>query len=229
MSGGPVGESLSAAQQQARQGPTKPAAVVLEGRYVRVAPLEEAHIAPLFAMSNGTAVKLSEERQCPAYDAEETVWKYMFDSPQGREEDFRAMVAQQQSFANGRPFTVIDKGTQKPIGMAVMMNNFPAHLKCELGCIWYSPIAQRTWANTETTFLLAQHIFETLGYERLEWKCDALNARSRAAAEKMGFKFEGVQDAHFIYKDRYRDTAWFRILAAEWPAVKAKLIERMKK
>ena len=98
------------------------------------------------------------------------------------------------------------------------MSNDPANLKIELGGIWYGPIAQRTGANTEATWLMLRHCFG-LGYRRVEWKCDSLNARSRSTALRMGFRFEGIQEQHRITKGRNRDTAWFRIVADEWPAV----------
>ena len=102
------------------------------------------------------------------------------------------------------------------------MSNLPEHLKIELGSIWYSPLIQRTPANTEATYLMLSHAFD-LGYRRLEWKCNALNERSRRAALRMGFQFEGIQDSHFIIKNRNRDTAWFRILDREWLDVKTHL------
>ena len=102
------------------------------------------------------------------------------------------------------------------------MNNLPAHLKIELGGIWYSPIAQKTAANTEVTYLMLKHCFK-LGYRRVEWKCHSLNERSRKAALRMGFKFEGIQESHMIVKNCNRDTAWYRILDHEWPVVKQNL------
>ena len=117
---------------------------------------------------------------------------------------------------------VEDVATGQPVGVVTFMSNFPEHLKIELGNIWYTPLVQGTGANREATYLMLRHAFG-LGYRRVEWKCDALNARSRHTAERMGFTFEGVQQAHFIVKDRNRDTAWFRILDHEWPAVEARL------
>jgi RimJ/RimL family protein N-acetyltransferase len=102
------------------------------------------------------------------------------------------------------------------------MTNFPQHLKVELGSIWYSPVAQRTSANTEATYLMLKHAF-AIGYRRLEWKCNALNERSRKAALRMGFRFEGIQESHYIIKGRNRDTAWYRILDSEWPEVETHL------
>jgi RimJ/RimL family protein N-acetyltransferase len=119
---------------------------------------------------------------------------------------------------DGLPFCVRDRATDHPLGVANFMSNAPDHLKIELGSIWYSPLAQRTGANTEATGLMLAHAF-ALGYRRLEWKCNALNTRSRRAAERMGFTFEGIQEAHMVVKGRNRDTAWYRILDHEWPAV----------
>ena len=102
------------------------------------------------------------------------------------------------------------------------MNNSPADLKVEMGSIWYSPLVQRSAANTEATYLLLRHAF-SLGYRRVEWKCDTLNERSRRAALRMGFTFEGIQEYHYIVKGRNRDTAWFRVLDREWPEVRSHL------
>jgi RimJ/RimL family protein N-acetyltransferase len=121
-----------------------------------------------------------------------------------------------------------DNSTGRQIGIACYINNFPEHLKTELGSISYSPIAQRTGANTEATYLMLKHGFET-GFRRIEWKCDALNARSRHSALRMGFQFEGIQQNHFIVKDHSRDTAWFRILDTEWPSARAHLEALMEK
>jgi RimJ/RimL family protein N-acetyltransferase len=102
-----------------------------------------------------------------------------------------------------------------PVGVANFLANQPAHLKVELGSIWYGPIAQRTGASREATRLMLEHAFG-LGYRRVEWKCDANNEPSRRAALSYGFQFEGVQDAHYIIKNRNRDTAWFRVLDREY-------------
>ena len=91
----------------------------------------------------------------------------------------------------------------------------------EIGNIVYSPGLQRTPAATEAQYLVARHVFETLGYRRYEWKCNALNAPSRAAALRLGFTYEGIFRQHMIIKGRNRDTAWFAMLDGEWPARKA--------
>ena len=134
----------------------------------------------------------------------------------------RASLESQAAAADGTPLTVVDRATGRPVGVVNLMSNDPANLKIELGGIWYSPVVQGTGANTEATWLMLRHAFG-LGYRRLEWKCDSLNARSRRAALRMGFRFEGIQEQHRITKGRNRDTAWFRIVAEEWPAVDARL------
>jgi RimJ/RimL family protein N-acetyltransferase len=128
--------------------------------------------------------------------------------------------------SDGLCLCVMDPGSGQQLGVVNFQANFPEHLKIELGGIWYSPVAQGTGANTEATHLMLEHAFG-LGYRRVEWKCDALNERSRRAAERLGFTFEGVQDAHYIVKGRNRDTAWFRMLEREWPRVRERRRARM--
>jgi RimJ/RimL family protein N-acetyltransferase len=91
----------------------------------------------------------------------------------------------------------------------------------EIGNIVYAPALQRTSLATEAQYLIARYAFETLGFRRYEWKCDALNAGSRRAAERYGFSYEGIFRQHMIVKGRNRDTAWFSMLDGEWPARKA--------
>src|SRR5438552_8390936 len=99
----------------------------------------------------------------------------------------------------------------------------PTHRVIEVGGIVYAPGLQRTRAATEAMFLLARYVFETLGYRRFEWKCNARNARSRSAALRLGFTFEGIFRQHMVVKGRNRDTAWYSMLDVEWPARKARL------
>ncbi len=206
---------------QRDQLPLKPTPVVLSGKRVRLEVLDGARDAEvLFALTNGSAIDLG-GRQVDAYDADEQVWRYMGAGPFATLDDFRAYLDRLNA-ANALPFTVFDQATGAQVGIACMINNVPKDLKVELGSISYSPIAQRTGANTEATYLLLAHAF-ALGYRRVEWKCNALNQRSRRAALRLGFQFEGIQEAHMIIKGRNRDTAWFRILDHEWDGVKANL------
>lgn len=202
--------------------PIKFAPVELAGSVIRLQPLDVGRDAePLFVRSNGRPATLG-KRTVGSYDADALVWRYLFSGPFAAVDEMAIYLRSQVEAANGLCLCVFDQATNSQIGVANFMNNAPEHLKVELGGIWYSPVAQRAGANTEATYLMLRHAFG-LGYRRLEWKCDSLNARSRHAAERMGFTFEGIQEAHFIIKGRNRDTAWFRILDHEWPAVKEHL------
>jgi RimJ/RimL family protein N-acetyltransferase len=181
--------------------PVKPAAVVLTGSLVELRPLDlDSDVAALHAISSGP-------------DCDERVWRWMSSGPFADARALGAWLAVQDAAPDGQPFTVWMRGA--PVGVANLIANQPAHLKIELGSIWYGPAAQRTGASRQATQLLLEHVF-AIGYRRAEWKCDALNEASRRAALSYGFTFEGIQDAHYIIKGRNRDTAWYRMLAHEW-------------
>lgn len=205
--------------------PRKPEAVTLAGAHVRLAPLELARdVEALFAVSNGSPASLG-ERSLESYDADALVWRYMSAGPFTAAEELRAWLRVQVDSETALCLTAFDVMSGRPMGAANLMSNFPEHLKIELGNIWYSPLVQGTRVNREATYLMLRHAFD-LGYRRVEWKCDALNERSRRAALSMGFEFECIQEQHFIVKGRNRDTAWFRILDREWPDVRRALEEK---
>jgi RimJ/RimL family protein N-acetyltransferase len=118
-------------------------------------------------------------------------------------------------------FYAIVQPSGRAVGLAALMSTRPDMRVVEVGNILLSPALQRTPLATEAQYLLARYAFETLGYRRYEWKCDALNAASRRAALRFGFSFEGIFRDHMIIKGRSRDTAWFAMVEAEWPARKA--------
>lgn len=188
--------------------PLKPAPVTLVGERVKLRPLAISDLGPLWALSNGSAYPGGE-----AYDADTMIWRYMAGGPFATEAALIAWSSPQLAAPDGLPLAVCVGDA--PVGVACFIANQPQHLKIELGSIWYGPIAQGTGASREATDLMLAHAFG-LGYRRVEWKCDALNARSRRAALSYGFTFEGIQDAHFIIKDRNRDTAWFRMLDSDY-------------
>ncbi len=207
---------------RARRLPARPAPVTLEGAVVRLRPLDLARdVAPLHAVSSGAPVTVG-DRRVAAYDADALIWRYLFGGPFASEAGLAAYLRPQVEAPDGLCLCLEDRPTGRPVGVATFMNNVPAHLKVELGNIWYSPVAQRTGANTEATYLMLRHAF-ALGYRRVEWKCHAVNARSRRAALRLGFTFEGIQEYHLIVKGHSRDTAWFRILDREWEAVRRRL------
>ena len=196
--------------------------MTLVGRFVWLEPLDiERDAAALNRVSNGQPIRLG-DREVGAYDAEQLIWRYLFYGPFSGVDEFKAYLHGLVEPVNLRAFTVFDAQTNHQVGITTYVANLPEHLKIELGHIWYSPLVQRSKANLESTYLMLKHAFE-LGYRRLEWKCDSLNERSRRSALRMGFKFEGIQEAHYIIKGRNRDTAWFRILADEWPEVRVRL------
>jgi RimJ/RimL family protein N-acetyltransferase len=199
-----------------RRLPVKPAEIELQGKHVHLTPLiAERDARTLFEISNGTPFTFAGQNIL-SYDSTQVIWQYMTAGPFTDFSDFQDFLKPQITATNGLCLCVFDNKSGQAIGVANFMNNFPQHLKIELGNIWYCPAAQGTKANTEATYLMLEHAFN-LGYRRVEWKCDARNERSRRAALKMGFKFEGIQEQHLIIKGQNRDTAWYRILDSEWP------------
>jgi RimJ/RimL family protein N-acetyltransferase len=202
--------------------PRKPAAVALAGTLVELVPLDlERDLDALYAASDGRPQSWG-DRHAAAYDPDVAVWRYMpagpFRDPAGLAAYLRTLLGA----PDGLCLCVRDLHSGQQLGVVNYQANFPEHLKIELGGIWYSPVAQGTGANAEATYLMLEHAFG-LGYRRVEWKCDALNERSRRAAERLGFTFEGIQEAHYIVKGRNRDTAWFRMLESEWPRARERL------
>ena len=118
-------------------------------------------------------------------------------------------------------YVVVDMASGHSVGRLSLMRIDPANGVIEVGHVLYAPSLQRSPHATEVQYLLARHVFEDLGYRRYEWKCDALNAPSRAAALRFGFQFEGIFRRHMIIKGRTRDTAWFAMTEDDWPSIKA--------
>jgi RimJ/RimL family protein N-acetyltransferase len=180
----------------------------LRGRAVLLRPLDpDADAEPLYSVSH-------------LPDGDPTIWTYLPDGPYETPEQLRGTLTWAAS-ADGHAYYAIEPlATGRPQGQASYLRIEPAFGTIEIGHIWFGPELQRTAAATETIYLLARHAFDDLGYRRLEWKCNALNATSRRAAERFGFRFEGVFRNHQIVKGRNRDTAWFSITGAEWPTVR---------
>lgn len=116
---------------------------------------------------------------------------------------------------------VVNDATGTAVGVATYLRIDPPNGAIEVGHINYSPRLQRKPAATEAMYLMMRRVFDELGYRRYEWKCDSLNAPSRAAAARLGFRYEGTFLQATVYKGRNRDTAWFAITDKEWPSVKA--------
>ena len=139
--------------------------------------------------------------------------------PFGSWPSFSDWVATRAQFEDPFSYAVLDR-SGGAIGIATLMEIRPAMRVIEIGHIVYAPELQRTPLATEAQFLLARYVFEVLGYRRYEWKCNALNAPSRRAAERLGFTFEGILRQHMVAKGRNRDTAYYSMLDGEWPSRK---------
>ena len=124
-------------------------------------------------------------------------------------------------------FAVVERESGRRVGMCSFMSIVPEMQRIEIGHIWYAPHLQGSGISVEVAWMLLSEAFERLGYRRVEWKCNALNERSRRAALKLGFAFEGVFRQHMIVKGRNRDSAWFSLVDGEWPHARAALEARM--
>jgi RimJ/RimL family protein N-acetyltransferase len=184
----------------------RPSHEPLDGRFCRLEPLDiNRHCAELF--------------DAYAEDREGRIWTYLPYGPFAGFAEFRDLMQAHFSGADPLCHVVIDLATGRAAGMASYMRIDPAMGTIEVGSIAYAPRLQRSRAATETMYLMMWRAFEELGYRRYEWKCDALNAPSRKAAERLGFRFEGIFRQAVVYKGRNRDTAWYSILDREWPAL----------
>lgn len=187
--------------------------VVLEGIHTRLEPLSESHAADL------SAVGLDPE-----------LWKWIPTqvlTPDQMLGYIRAALADQAK-GTALPFATIDKASGKAIGSTRFMNIDVPNKRVEIGSTWLAPAFQRTALNTDAKYLMMRHAFETLGCNRVELKTDSLNMKSRNAILRIGAKEEGILRSHMVtWSGRLRDTAYFSVLAPEWPAVKANLEAKM--
>ncbi len=191
-------------------GTTTPERTTHRGRHAAVRPLEpQTDTETLYAISH-------------APTGDPSIWTYLYDGPYPSIEPFQESLRRQAAGDDPLFFTITSAGDEDtPRGIVTYMAIVPEHGTIELGNIWFGPSLKRTPAATEAIFLLARHAFDDLGYRRLEWKCNALNAPSRAAALRFGFSFEGIFHNHRVVKGRNRDTAWYAITDARWPALRA--------
>ncbi len=151
----------------------------------------------------------------------DALWRYIPFGPCASAEELADALSFHGDAQNWQTHIIRARETEEVLGAASYMRIRPEVGSVEIGCIVFSKQLQRTPAATEAMYLMARHIFDDLGYRRYEWKCDNNNAASKSAAERLGFKFEGVFRQDMIVKGENRDTAWFSILDSEWPRVKA--------
>jgi RimJ/RimL family protein N-acetyltransferase len=187
--------------------PPPPPREPIEGRFCRVEPLDVARHARDLHDAN-------------ARDSEGRMWTYLAVGPFASLEEYLAWLEPRASGEDPLFHAVVDVVSGRAVGLASYLRIDPAAGSIEVGHLAFSPLLQRTPAATEAMYLMMRRAF-ALGYRRYEWKCDALNAPSRAAAQRLGLSYEGVFRQATVYKGRNRDTAWYAAIDSEWPALEA--------
>ncbi len=201
--GQPIGPAIE--NWTARTLPTR---TPLIGRTCRIEPVDvERHSKDLFAAYNAAP--------------DDRDWTYLPSELPTNTAAFAAYLAGMAASSDPLHYTIIDSDIGKAVGTASHMRIDPENGAIEIGFIRWSPLMQRRVTGTEAIYLLMRRVFDEMGYRRYEWKCDSLNKRSRTAAIRYGFKFEGIFRNAAVIKNRSRDTAWFSITDDEWPRVKA--------
>jgi RimJ/RimL family protein N-acetyltransferase len=187
----------------------RPERAALVGAHVRLEPVEPgAHAESLYRLSH-------------ARPEDAVLWTYLAYGPFEDQAAFERWLAERARSRDPLFFAIVPQDSGAAAGMASYMNIVPANGTIEIGHIWFAPPLQKSRAASEAIYLLARHVFDELGYRRLEWKCDALNQPSMRAARRFGFTYEGTFRQHMVVKGRNRDTAWFALLDREWPAVRS--------
>ena len=191
--------------------PPRPPRQAMSGRFCRIEPLNPAdHAADL--------------HEANLLDREHGCWTYLVYGPFAT---FKAYLAWAQKAAETEDplfHAIIDLTTGRAVGVAAYMAIHPKVGSIEVGHLNFSPLLRRTLAGTEAMYLMMKRAFE-LGYRRYEWKCDSLNESSRAAAQRLGFSYEGIFRQARVYKGRNRDTAWYAAIDSEWPALERAFLQ----
>ena len=209
--GRPIGAALPGWQSASR-----PRRTPLLGERVRLEPLSaERHGDSLFA-----AFLLPGEGP---HDTPQARWAYSGGMPFSDAEQCHVWLAERARSEDPLFFAIVEAESGRALGLASYLNIVPEHGSIEVGHIHFTPPLRRTPAATKAMLLMMRNAF-ALGYRRYEWKCNALNAASRRAAERLGFRFEGIFRQHRVEGGRSRDTAWFSLLDGEWPANEARLV-----
>lgn len=187
--------------------PLRPSRQVIPGSYCLLEPLEaQRHAATLW--------------QAWISQPSDPSWTYLPYGPFLSESHLADWVRPQAAGEDPMFQAIIDPDSGRALGWIAWMRISPEVGTIEIGHLAFSPALRRTRAATEAIFLMLRECFR-LGYRRVEWKCDALNAPSRAAAERLGFQYEGVFRQALVYKGRNRDTAWYSLLDREWSRLEA--------
>lgn len=190
------------------KGVPRPDRITLEGRHARLEPLDPTrHGAALLASAQAPG---AEDR-----------FRYLFEEAPTDAAAFAPWIEKASASVDPLFFAVIDTATGRAEGRQALMRIDPVHGVIEIGNILWGPAIARGRVATEALYLHARYVFETLGYRRFEWKCNALNEPSRRAALRFGFQYEGLFRQHMVVKGRNRDTTWFAMTDGDWPRLKA--------
>jgi len=176
------------------------------GQYCRLEPMHERFAHELYTAAS--------------HDPDGRTWTYLPYGPFASEDDLRSWLTRECRSDDPLFFVIVDASTGRAVGQASYLNIKPGQGSIEVGHVYFSPLMQRTRVATEAMYLMMRRAFET-GYRRYEWKCDALNAPSRAAAERFGFSYEGIFRQATVTKGRNRDTAWYAAIDRDWPLLSA--------
>ncbi|HEY0635291.1 MAG TPA: GNAT family protein [Gammaproteobacteria bacterium] len=188
------------------KGCPQPAREILHGHYCRLEPLDPAcHVTDLFCVNAADDGRM---------------WTYLPYGPFASQEEYLAWLNATCLGSDPLFYAIVDVASGRALGLTSYLRIIPEHGSLEIGHVAYSPALRRTRMATEATALLLRNAF-ALGYRRVEWKCNALNEASRAAARRLGFSFEGLFRQHVIIKGRSRDTAWYAIIDGDWPSIDA--------
>jgi RimJ/RimL family protein N-acetyltransferase len=184
-----------------------PPRTAMAGRFCTVEMLDpERHAAQLF-----TAY---------AEDSEGRMWTYLPRGPYASRDEYRSWAEGACRADDPLVHAIIDNANGEAVGTAALMRIEREAGVIEIGSITYSPRLQRRPAGTEAMYLMMRRVFDELGYRRYEWKCNSLNAPSRAAALRLGFQYEGLFRQATITRERNRDTTWFSVIDSEWPGLR---------
>jgi RimJ/RimL family protein N-acetyltransferase len=183
-------------------GAESPSRCTLTGAQVRLVPLSSTHVDELY------------DALCGPDDA--GLWTYRPSPMPADRAGLGDLVAAAESDEPAVTFAIVPNAVESPRGMATLMRVDAAQGSIEVGSILFARSLQRTRAATEAMWLLMRHVFDDLGYRRYEWKCDSLNEPSRAAARRLGFRYEGRFRQAMVYQGRNRDTDWFSLTDDDW-------------
>ncbi|MDT3959577.1 GNAT family protein [Staphylococcus kloosii] len=197
----PIGESLEAFNL-----PSNPTVNILNGRYCRLEKLAVQHIDDLYNHFS--------------LDDDVPNWTYLTEEPLKDKGQFKQYINNQINSRDPYFMAIIDQDTNEALGELALLRINPIDASIEVGHIHFSNVLKQTRIATEAHYLLANYVFEVLGYRRYEWKCDDFNQASKNSAKRLGFTYEGTFRQHKIYKKRNRNTAWFSMLNREWPSIK---------